>query len=103
MSITAETRRVAYDDIRPQLGPRQDMIYWCLVQHGPMTADRIMSRLGMRDPNSVRPRLTELRQAGMVRVIGKGLSGDTNKMVALWEATTKKSAAPSDCSTESDR
>lgn len=101
MSITTETRRAAYEDIKPQRGPRQDMIYWCLVQHGPMTADRIMSRLGMRDPNSVRPRLTELRQAGMAQVIGKALSADTGKMVALWDAITQKDAAYSGSNTVS--
>ena len=101
MSITSETRRAAYDDIKPKMRTKQDMIYWCLAQHGPMTADRIMAKLGIRDPNSVRPRLTELRQAGMVQVIGKSLSGDTNKMVALWDAVMQKSTALSDCSTES--
>lgn len=103
MSITQATRQAAYEDIKPQMGPRQDMIYWCLVQHGPMTADRIMTRIGKRDPNNVRPRLTELRQAGMVRVCGKGPSAVTGKMVAVWEAVMQKSAALSDSSTESGR
>ena len=50
-----------------------------------MTADTLMAAMGYMDPNNVRPRLTELKQAGLVRVIGKARNRHW-KSVAVWEA-----------------
>ena len=47
--------------------------------------DTLMAAMGYMDPNNVRPRLTELKQAGLVRVIGKARNRH-GKSVAVWEA-----------------
>lgn len=87
MGITQETRREAYYDSREGAQTRRKLIYQKLVESGPMTADTLMAAMGYMDPNNVRPRLTELKEAGLVRVIGKArnLRG---KSVAVWEAVS---------------
>ena len=85
MGITQETRRAAYEESRETAPTRRKQIYEKLRSCGPMTADTLMAAMGYMDPNNVRPRLTELRAEGLVRVIGKArnLRG---KSVAVWEA-----------------
>ena len=85
MGITRETRREAYYESRESAQTRRKQIYQKLRDGGPMTADTLMAAMGFMDPNNVRPRLTELKEAGLVRVIGRArnLRG---RSVAVWEA-----------------
>lgn len=82
---------------------RRLLIYRVLVEGGPMTAQEIMDKLSYTDPNSVRPRLTELKSCGLVRTVGKRPSRITGKQTAVWEATEpgEKKTAPSGANTES--
>jgi len=66
--ITKETRRQSYDGILPERGKR------C----------RIILEI-------VAPRLTELKDEGVVEVVGKKPSKRTGKNTAVW-AVTKKGA-----------
>lgn len=84
MSITRETRREAYQESRRTAPKRQSLVYDCLRHHGPQTAEELVKRLGYRDMNSVRPRLTELKDLGLVRTTGKRPSS-TGRMTAVWE------------------
>ena len=59
-----------------------------------MTVDELMDCLGYHDPNRVRPRLTELTQAGALCTIGKRRSRRSGKMVAVWAINDQKRAAP---------
>lgn len=96
MSITAETRREAYYETQESAPTRRKEIYQRLLRGGPMTADTLMAAMGYINPNSVRPRLTELKQSGLVRAIGKARNR-AGKKVALWEAVPPekiKRAAP---------
>ena len=85
MGITEETRREAYYESRESAPTRRKQIYQKLRECGSMTADTLMAAMGYMDPNNVRPRLTELKQAGLVRVIGKARNRH-GKSVAVWEA-----------------
>lgn len=93
MSITAETRRAAHEEIMPKKNLRRQQIVEAITEHGPMTVDELMDRLGYHDPNRVRPRLTELTQSGALCTIGKRRSRRSGKLVAVW-AVNEKSTAP---------
>ena len=96
MSITAETRREAYYETQESAPTRRKEIYQRLLSGGPMTADTLMAAMGYINPNSVRPRLTELKQSGLVRAVGKARNR-AGKNVSLWEAVPPeeiKRAAP---------
>lgn len=50
----------------------------------PMTAREIAYKLGFTDLNTVKPRLTELRDAGIVEVIGKKVDPITDRKVSIF-------------------
>lgn len=94
MSITTETRRASHEEVKPRKEARRQQIMEAILEHGPMTVDELMDLLGYHDPNRVRPRLTELRQAGALCTIGKRRSRRSGKMVAVWAVKGQKEAAP---------
>ena len=94
MSITVETRQAAHEKIKPQKECRRQQIIEAITEYGPMTVDELMDRLGYHDPNRVRPRLTELTQAGALCTIGKRRSRRSRKMVAVWAINEQKRTAP---------
>lgn len=91
MSITQETRRASHQDIQEKVRPRREVIY-SILPPAPdgMTAEEIADALLKRglirrfDMNYVRPRLTELKSAGAVEVVGKRKSYRTGKDTAVW-------------------
>ena len=100
MSVTTETRRAAHEDIKPEKLFRHQQIMEAITEHGPMTVDELMDCLGYHDPNRVRPRLTELTQAGALCTIGKRRSRHSGKMVAVWAINEQKRTAPGAANTE---
>lgn len=50
-----------------------------------LTADEIATKLG-REPYVVRPRLTELKSAGLVVAVGRRVSARTGKRITVWAA-----------------
>lgn len=102
MSIPEETRQEAYYESRKEAKSRREKIYQRLLNDGPMMAETLMAAMGFMDPNSVRPRLTELKGEGKVRPIGKSRNRQ-GKRVTLWEAIPPeeiKRAAPGGNDTE---
>lgn len=79
-SITNETRFESYiqrpvtrcDEILAVMGDRE------------MTARQISCEMGYSDLNAVKPRLTELKSEGKVRVVGKAYDSTTKRKVAVW-------------------
>lgn len=63
--------------------PRQSQIMYTLGNRT-MTARQIAHEMGFTDLNSVKPRLTELQQAGRIEAIDKGYDELTGKNVAIW-------------------
>ena len=94
--ITVETRRKSYADIGPKRGTRARMIYEALVEQGDMTAEELTELLVKRgdipsfDLNYVRPRLTEMKDARMVRAEGKRPSRHSGKDTAVWHAVREE-------------
>lgn len=97
--VTRETRREAYDSIIPEVETRRAVILRVLKMSDGMTAEEILDVLygggviPMRDPNYVRPRLTELKKMGAIKPEGKRLNrsaetplcGDWRKIMTLYE------------------
>lgn len=50
-----------------------------------LSAREIVNRLGYHDMNTVRPRLTELVEVGIVGVVGKTYDTLTNREVAVFK------------------
>ena len=81
--ITKQTRRQSYDGIRTRSGNRS------------MTVEEITDELVAAghlkyyDRNFVAPRLTELKGAGVLEVVGKKPSKRTGKNTAVW-ATVRR-------------
>lgn len=51
-----------------------------------MTAREIAYKLGFSDLNAVKPRLTEMAEAGYVEAIGKRRDALTRRTVTIWKA-----------------
>ena len=56
----------AYREERPALSVRAAAVLAIVGRYGPMTDREIVDRLGYRDMNACRPRVTELLQAGLI-------------------------------------
>lgn len=86
---TMETRRESYEAIKPKRVDRRNLILEILGSRQ-MTASEITEELLAKgyikyyDRNFVAPRLTELKEAGIVETVGKRLCKRTNKNVAIW-------------------
>lgn len=50
-----------------------------------LTARQLAEEMGFQDLNYVKPRLTELMQAGVIETDGKTLDMTTNRNVAVWK------------------
>lgn len=80
-SITEENRRDAYES-RPSR--RQNIILFILGDNE-MTARQIAKAIGFTDLNQVKPRLTELMQAGVIDAIRKQRDPITGRNVSVYK------------------
>lgn len=93
--ITKQTRRQSYDGIRTRSGERCKLILETLGNRS-MTVEEITDELVAAghlkyyDRNFVAPRLTELKGAGVLEVVGKKPSKRTGKNTAVWAAVREK-------------
>jgi len=62
---------------------RCKMIIDEICENGPGTCRELIERLGLRDMNQVRPRVTELVKSGALREIGEKRDNSTGKMVMV--------------------
>lgn len=86
MEITKETRREAY--ISRPVTRATDILKF--LDGKECTARQIAYGMGFTDLNAVKPRLTELKAAGLVEVIGKAYDETTKRKVAVWKAAERK-------------
>ena len=100
MSITQETRREAYYESMETAPTRKKEVLSALKQYGPMTSEEIMERLGYTNPNSVRPRLSELKESGLIEACGKKLSRCGKIHIAVWQVAEIERAALSGSDTQ---
>ena len=82
MEITKETRFESY--IQRPVTRAQDILRF--MGHDAMTARQIAYGMGYTDLNAVKPRLSEMKEAGTVKVIGKAYDNVTKRKVAVYRA-----------------
>ena len=85
MEITKETRREAY--ISRPVTRTADILEF--MGDKEYTARQIAYGMGFTDLNAVKPRLTELKAAGLVEVAGKAYDETTKRRVAVWKAAER--------------
>ena len=90
----ADTSAIAYREIAPTLGPRQAVVLEHLRRLCvPPTAYELFHEMHdidrARDLNSVRPRLTELQDLGLVERIDKRACSVTGKLAWTWGVKEK--------------
>jgi len=71
----------AYREETDALGARANAVYEWLKANGPATDRQVMVGLGFRDPNTVRPRITELIDSGLAIEVGSVRDHISNKTV----------------------
>lgn len=82
MGYTEECRREAFE--RAERESIRMKITKLLTEDGAMTSSEIMEKMGYTNPNTIRPRLTELKQDGVIQAVGKRKNRfGTNE--AVWE------------------
>jgi len=92
--ITLMTRQMSLDDIKPKRKIRYEQILDRLMT-GIKTAKEVavelfeLELIPSTERNYAAPRLTELEQMGLVRVIDKKKCKYTGKTVAIYEITPK--------------
>jgi len=92
MDISKETRRESYHAVLGGVAARQDDILKILRDCGDMTAQEVATELHRRgitptdERNFAAPRLTELKEAGKVRAVGKKPCTKTGRNVTVWSA-----------------
>jgi hypothetical protein len=81
-----ENSSLTYRQNLEKFGKRARGIYFSLRIHGPMTERDIMNLVGFREMNSVRPRVTELKKAGLVEECGYRICPATGARVRVVRA-----------------
>ena len=83
MEITNETRQESY--IRRPVTRKEDILRF--MGNKAMTARQIAYGMGYMDLNAVKPRLTELKAEGKIKVIEKAYDSVSDRNVAVWRRT----------------
>lgn len=92
--IAHEARRVSYDQVKPKVTQLQAQVLAYLKRYGPLTTRSTATAMGV-SILTVRPRMTELLQAGLVRAIGRNHDGALYEVIpeeevkAIWEQEQK--------------
>lgn len=73
----------AYLSEKMRLSARARTIYVWVLEHGRATDREIMHGLRFSDPNCIRPRVTELVQAGLLKEVARRHDADTGKTVRV--------------------
>jgi hypothetical protein len=76
----------AFEETEDLRGHRAGEVHATLLAGGPMTDRQVMAALGFTDPNQVRPRITELKDADWVIEVGKAKDPETGKTVRVVRA-----------------
>ena len=94
MGITEETRRESYEAEKPVI-PTHGVRVLTVLNDGPMTASEITEVLLAHglipffNRGFVAPRLTELRQKGLVEPCGRRKATRTDRTEAVWRRTNQ--------------
>ena len=79
-------------------GKRHQQVIAALRAMGAATDREVMLRLGFQDPNSVRPRITELVEQGVIIEVGSATCPVTHKTVRIIKLAAREAQAEFDLS-----
>lgn len=83
--FTFQTRKASWDIVRKELGRREGEVFDVIAKAGAgLTAWEIHHISGIM-VHVVRPRLTKMRDDGILRTVGKRFYKPTERMEAVWE------------------
>ena len=89
-NITYQTRQLSFEDIKPKRLTKYIKILETLGNNQ-LTAREIKDRMGAREMNEVRPRITELcKEYHEMIACGKKIEKETNRTVAIFRRTTEQ-------------
>ena len=77
------TSHQAAEQIKEAAPQHMDLIYQCLLEHGPLGIDGIASRTGL-DPNQVARRLPEMKKLGVVEPTGQTVTSKAGRSEREW-------------------
>jgi predicted ArsR family transcriptional regulator len=83
---TTDTSREAADRIAPSTDYLRGKVLETLAQRGALTADECAAFLCI-DKLSIRPRFTELREAGLIRDTGARRANASGRRAIVWSRT----------------
>lgn len=99
--MARETSREAYHKVMESglVGRRQKQVYVILYDHGPLPGSQVANRFydeygKTARSETVRNRITELRDKGVVREVGYVIDTTTNMRVILWDVTDNGPVRP---------
>jgi predicted transcriptional regulator len=75
-----EIRNLTWEEIHAEMPARRRLVYHALGEHGPATIRELAVAMEW-DPYSVGPRVTELYQLGLARLVGR--DGRAGKYAAV--------------------
>jgi len=99
MNNTTETRHESYEAIKAKRTDRRNLILEVLGSRQ-LTASELTEELLAKgyikyyDRNFVAPRLTELKESGIIETVGKRICKRTNKNVAIWARRERSAKCP---------
>jgi predicted HTH transcriptional regulator len=83
----------AYRAEETKLSRRADAVLAWITRHGPHTDREVMEGMGFREPNAVRPRITELIESGRLMEVGNVRCPVTGKSVRRVDIRRARQAA----------
>jgi len=84
MLSTSATRRESWEATQPTLPKRREEVYALLQKHSQGLSAWQIARYLNRDVYTVRPRITELYNMGIIECTGKRFEPKTNRKEAVW-------------------
>lgn len=83
--LVRDTSLLAYVELLPELSARQVIVFDAIRNQPYSTAKELQRFLGFWDANMIRPRITELWQAGLIVPAFKRECRVTGKRVLTWK------------------
>ena len=77
------TSHQAAEQIKEAVPQHMDLIYQCLLEHGPLGKDGIARVTGL-DPNQVARRLPEMKKMGVVEPTGQTVTSNAGRSEREW-------------------
>lgn len=82
---TQQLTLAAYEQIKPEMGRLQNLVYAVIAAYGPLTDVEIEEKTGLKGSTS-RPRRVELTKSQWIKLAGYKIQ-DNGRKATLWKVT----------------